>query len=193
MLVTFRVKDKTTRLHSEPAEISALELASLMRRLHAGHADIETESHEFSATPLNFEVNANSLSLASFAACFDWRAEVIAIVEEAQFLGRTLRVHCPGGPSPITIMVSEHIALARDIPLPSELSAKVVRALGQGDGSEGEIPLDALRPCLAITIPLRPFELPRSRPSSKACRSLHTPIAANSFQQWNGRRERALR
>ena len=64
MLVTFRVKDKTTRLHSEPAEISALELASLMRRLHAGHADIETESHEFSAAPLNFEVNANSLSLA---------------------------------------------------------------------------------------------------------------------------------
>ena len=43
MLVTFRVKDKTTRLHSEPAEISALELASLMRRLHAGHADIEAQ------------------------------------------------------------------------------------------------------------------------------------------------------
>ncbi len=149
MLVTFRVKDKTTRLHSEPAEISALELASLMRRLHAGHADIETESHEFSAAPLNFEVNANSLSLASFAACFDWRAEVIAIVEEAQFLGRTLRVHCPGGSSPITIMVSEHIALARDILLPTELAAKVARALGQGDGSEGEIPLDALRALLS--------------------------------------------
>ncbi len=149
MLVTFRVKDTNTRLHSEPAEISALELASLMRRLHASDAEIETDSHEFSAAPLNFEVNANSLSLASFAACFDWRTEVIAIVEEAQFLGRTLRVHCPGGPSPITIMVSEHIALARDILLPSELAAKVVRALGQGGGPEGEIPLDALRALLS--------------------------------------------
>lgn len=57
--------------------------------------------------------------------------------------------HCPGGPSPITIMVSEYIALARDILLPSELAAKVVRALGQGDGSEGEIPLDALRALLS--------------------------------------------
>lgn len=148
MLVTFRVKDTATRLHSKPAEISAHELANLLRRLHASCAAIGADQNEFSAAPLNFEVNANSLALASFASCFDWRAEVIAIVEEAQFLGRTLRVYYPGRPAPITIMVSEHIALARDILLPSELAAKVVRALGQGGGPEGEIPLDGLRALL---------------------------------------------
>ena len=34
MLVTFRIKDTVTKLHSKPAEISFRELASLMQKLH---------------------------------------------------------------------------------------------------------------------------------------------------------------
>ena len=92
MIVTFRIKDTQTQLHSRPAEISALELAALTRRLHSGNAALDVDPGEFGAAPLNFEINANALSMAAFTACFDHRTEIISIVEEAQFLGRTLRV-----------------------------------------------------------------------------------------------------
>ena len=92
MLVTFRVKDIETRLHSKPAQIRPPELAALMRRLHTANSTIDADPGEFLAAPLNFEINANALAIAAFASCFDHRAEMIAIVEEAQFLGRMLRI-----------------------------------------------------------------------------------------------------
>ena len=136
MLVTFRIKDTQTQLHSRPAEISALELAALTRRLHSGNAALDVDPGEFGAAPLNFEIDANALWMAAFTACFDHRAEIISIVEEAQFLGRL---------APITIEVSEHIALARDLMMGPDLAAKVLFALGRDDADEGELTLESLR------------------------------------------------
>ena len=125
MIVTFRIKDTQTQLHSRPAEISALELAALTRRLHSGNAALDVDPGEFGAAPLNFEI--------------------ISIVEEAQFLGRTLRVRHLGRLAPITIEVSEHIALARDLMMGPDLAAKVLFALGRDDADEGELTLESLR------------------------------------------------
>lgn len=40
MLVTFRVKDVETKLHSKPAAINAHELVALMRKLHSSNSTI---------------------------------------------------------------------------------------------------------------------------------------------------------
>ena len=60
MLVTFRIKDTATPLHSKPATVSFLELAALMRKLHTHDAAFDVDEGEFAAAPLNFEVNART-------------------------------------------------------------------------------------------------------------------------------------
>lgn len=148
MLVTFRITDMSTPLHSKPAAISPRELAALMRQLHAGDVPIDTHPDDVEAAPINFEVNANSLSMAAFASCFDDRTDVISIVEEAQFLGRTLRIEKPGKVAPITMLVSEHIALATDLMMGPDLAAKVLYALGRDSAEAGELTLESLRQIL---------------------------------------------
>lgn len=148
MLVTFRIKDTTTSLHSMPATISVLELAELMRALHASDSFLDVDPGEFAAAPINFEVNANSLSMANFTRCFDHRAETIEVVEEAQFLGRTLRFEKSGPLQPLTMRVSDHIALARDLMMGPALAAKVLYALGRDNADPGELTLDTLRQLL---------------------------------------------
>ena len=148
MLVTFRIKDTTTKLYSSPAIISVHELADLMRSLHAAGADIDVDAGEFEAAPINFEINANSLSMVGFTSCFDNRADVIEVVEEAQWLGRTLRFERTGPTQPLTMRVSEHIALARDLMMGPELAAKVLYALGRDNADAGELTLTALRDLL---------------------------------------------
>ncbi|KPF72311.1 MAG: hypothetical protein HEQ21_19895 [Blastomonas sp.] len=86
MLVTFRVKDIETRLHSKPAPIRPSELAALMRRLHTSNSTIDADPDEFLAAPLNFEINANALAIAEFASCFDHRPEMIGVSRKRSFL-----------------------------------------------------------------------------------------------------------
>ena len=145
MLVTFRIKDTVTMLHSKPAEISFRELASLMRKLHINKADLDVDAKELMAAPLNFEVNANVLSMAEFTTCFGHRVEIIAIVEEAQFLGRTLRIEHPNMRAPITMKVSEHIALGREMMMGPELAAKALYCLGRDSDEPGELKLHDLQ------------------------------------------------
>ncbi|WP_297775903.1 hypothetical protein [uncultured Roseovarius sp.] len=148
MLVTFRIKDTATRLSSEPAAITSIELAALTRKLHSHDVGLDVDPGEFEAAPINFEINANSLSMANFTSCFDHRAEIIEIVEEAQFLGRMLRVQHLGRAAPITIEVSEHIALVRDLMMGPDLAAKVLYALGRDNADPGELTLESLRTLL---------------------------------------------
>ena len=144
MLVTFRVKDIETKLHSVPAQIRPQELAALMRRLHTANSTIDADPGEFLAAPLNFEINANALAIAAFASCFDHRAEMIAIVEEAQFLGRMLRIEHQQCDAPITMRVSEHIALVGDITMSGDLAAKVLTSLGRHANESGQLSLQKL-------------------------------------------------
>lgn len=148
MLVTFRIKDTSTPLHSKPAEITPRELAGLMRRLHANDTQLDTDPGELEAAPISFEVNANSLSMAAFVSCFGDRPDIIAIVEEAQFLSRTVRIEKSSKVAPITMKVSEHIALARHLMMGPDLAAKVLYALGRDSAEPGELTLENLRQVL---------------------------------------------
>ncbi len=93
---------------------------------------------------MNFEINANALAIAEFASCFDHRPEMIAIVEEAQFLGRMLRIEHQQCDAPITMRVSEHVALVGDITMSSDLAAKVLTSLGRHANESGQLPLHKL-------------------------------------------------
>ena len=144
MLVTFRIKDIETRLHSKSAQIRPPELAALMRRLHTSNSTIDANPGEFLAAPLNFEINANALAIAEFASCFDHCPEMIGLVEEAQFLGRMLRIEHQQSDAPITMRVSEHIALVGDITMSSDLAAKVLTSLGYHRQESGQLTLQKL-------------------------------------------------
>jgi len=141
MLVTFRIKDRETTLHSKPASITALELAALVRKLHGEHGTIDADMGEFGYAPLNFEINANSLSIAAFSACFGYRADVIAVLDEAQFLGRMIRIEHRQRDEPITIRVSSNISLARELMMSEELAKKMLFALGLSDDASGSMTL----------------------------------------------------
>lgn len=119
-----------------------------MRRLHTANSTIDTDPGEFLAAPLNFEINANALAIAAFASCFDHRAEMIAIVEEAQFLGRMLRIEHQQWDAPITMRVSEHIALVGDITMSSDLASKVLTSLGRHANESGQLSLQKLATAL---------------------------------------------
>lgn len=148
MLVTFRIKDHETRLHSKPAAITPLELAALVRKLHGSHGTIDADIGEFGYAPLNFEINANSLSIAEFSACFGYRVDVIAVLDEAQFLGRMIRIEHAQRDEPITIQVSSNISLARELMMGDELARKVLFALGLSSQMKGSITLGDLQEAL---------------------------------------------
>ena len=186
MLVTFRVKDIETRLHSVPAQIRPQELAALMRRLHTANSTIDADPGEFLAAPLNFEINANALAIAEFASCFDHRAEMIAIVEEAQFLGRMLRIEHPQCDAPITMRVSEHIALVGDMTMSSDLAAKVLTLLAAMQMNLANCPCRSLGQRSRITGLTRLSSRQESLRSSKASRSSPPPIVESNIRCSNG-------
>jgi hypothetical protein len=69
---------------------------------------------------------------------------MIAIVEEAQFLGRMLRIEHQQCGAPITMRVSEHIALVGDTTMSSDLAAKVLTSLGCHEHESGQLSLQKL-------------------------------------------------
>jgi hypothetical protein len=128
MLVTFRIVDFDTRLHSKPANLNARELATFRAIMRDNNIISDLDEGEADGTAYNFEVSANSLPLAAFARPFEYRDDIIAIVEEAQFLGRSLRVQKDG--LNVTLRVSQHLALANDLMMTDTVAEKALQALG---------------------------------------------------------------
>lgn len=148
MLVTFRIVDTQSRLHTKPATITARELAKVVAMLRDYRIVIDPDEHEIDHLPTNFEFNANSIALAKLAGLFDWREDIIAIVEEGQFLGRTLRVERAPNSTDIQLRVSEHIALASDMALREETAVKLFAAIGINPTTRTSISIDRLRDLL---------------------------------------------
>ena len=144
MLVTFRIVDTQSRLHTKPATITARQLAKLATTLRDYRMVIDVDPSEIEHLPVNFEFNANSIALAKLAGLFDWREDIIAIVEEAQFLGRSLRVERVPDSTDLQLCVSEHIALANDMSLREDTAAKLFAAIGINPATRTSISIDRL-------------------------------------------------
>lgn len=158
MLVTFRIIDTQSRLHTKPAIISARELASLVTLLRTTGLIIDADPAETDHLPYNFEFNANRLALARFAGTLNWREDIIGIVEEAQFLGRSLRVERADDGIAIQLRVSDHIALAADLLLRPDTAAKLFAAIGIDPARRSSISIDRLRDLLLQPRTMKAFE-----------------------------------
>lgn len=149
MLVTFRIIDTETPLHSIPARINARELAALRVLLQESAILPDIDDGETEAIATHFEFNANSLALATFARTFGHREDIITVVEEAQFLGRSLRIDQSDHDGDIVLRVSSHIAIARPLMMSEDLAGKLLRALGINTGKRRSIHIDQVRDLLA--------------------------------------------
>ena len=130
MLVTFRIIDTETRLHSTPAILNPRELAALCQLLSEKSLMPDLDNGETEGTAHHFEVAANGLALATFARVLSYRTDVIAVVEEAQFLGRALRIERSESQLDTLLRVSNHIALTPDLMMSEDLARKALTALG---------------------------------------------------------------
>jgi len=145
MLTFFRIVDTRTKLLSKPAPLNARELASLRSILQGAGVSPILDDGENDGTAYNFEANANGLAIAQFAALFRDRLDLLAIVEEAQFLGRSIRVSRAARNCDALLEVSEHIALSPEIAVTRNQAAHVFECLDLDPTTSTEIPLDALR------------------------------------------------
>ncbi|WP_103727496.1 hypothetical protein [Novosphingobium sp. HII-3] len=158
MLTFFRIVDTQTQLRSKPAPLNARELARLRSILQYNSVVTEPEAGETEGTAYNFEANANAVALAKFAGLFTERLDVLAILEEAQFLGRAIRVSRAAPNTDAILQVSEHITLTPEIAVTSEQADHVLDCLGLDNHVTEGIPLSTLRSTLANPATYHRFE-----------------------------------
>jgi hypothetical protein len=150
MSITFYVSDLDTRIQSAPATITPRELASF--RTFMREAGIETEDDpkgEPEQLTYSFDASICRFSLATLSRLFDFRHEIIAVVEEAQFLGRLLSFRRNPFCQAITIEVSHRLDGADELDLAYGNAYAILEALKIKPESVGDIPLSELRERLA--------------------------------------------
>jgi len=147
MLTFFRIVDAHTKLLSKPAPLNARELASLRSILQNAGIPTLLDDGELDGTAYNFEANANAIAIAiaRFAALFRDRLDLLAVLEEAQFLGRSIRVTRTARNCDAFLEVSEHIAFSPEIAVKRSQADQVLESLDLDPANSNEIALDALR------------------------------------------------
>lgn len=148
MLTFFRIIDTHSKLHTSPAELNARELARLRTTLQSAGILADPDDGEVDGIAYNFEANANAIALARFAGIFEHRLDLVAIMEEAQFLGRSISVSRASCDATATIHVSEHIAISPEIALSNEQADDVLQCLNLSRASARPLPLSVLRELL---------------------------------------------
>ena len=88
-------------------------------------------------------------AIATVCALFDHEAAVIAVVEEAQFLGRRLRFGRDETTHRLTVEVAKSMGAAADLNLCNANAIALLAALGVAPERVGELALSELRPMLA--------------------------------------------
>jgi hypothetical protein len=144
----FRIIDTRTTLMSKPAPLNGRELARLRVTLQSAgiHADLDEDEND--GTARDFEYNANAVPIARFAGLFERRLDIIEVLEEAQFLGRAIRVTGRSEEHFATLMVSEHIALSPEIAVSDDQANKVFECLGLDRTKDHSIPFTKLHTLL---------------------------------------------
>lgn len=118
MTTTFRIVDRDTTIHSTKAPITARQLAALRSflREHEALSD-DDPANEPPLLAYAFKGSIARFSLAVLARLFDNSVAAIAVLEEAQYLGRNLRVTRSEADLEIAISVSLTIDGSDDLEL----------------------------------------------------------------------------
>lgn len=151
MSITFYVTDLDTRIQSVPATISPRELGAfraIMRERGASTQDDPDGEPE--QLTYAFDASICRFAIASMARLFGNRAEAIAVIEEAQFLGRLLSFRRREVTQELSIEVSQRVDGPGELDLANGNAHAVLEALDLKPESIGEITLDELRARLSL-------------------------------------------
>ncbi|RYY12046.1 MAG: hypothetical protein EON55_13075 [Alphaproteobacteria bacterium] len=150
MTITFRVEDGRAILAPMAAIITPDQLASLRDLLaeqspRLGFA-LLLPGYGVTGDPwFEFDVRVCHLSLAVVSKCFDHDLYVIAILDEAQFLGRRVRVFQTEPTGDITVRLSLNPDAAPQIALANPQALALLDGLGIDRMVAGMVPMTELR------------------------------------------------
>lgn len=150
MTITFRVDDGHNILSPSPAVITPDQLGALR--------DLLAEQSARTGAPMvmpihgepvsgSFEIEARvcPLALASIARCFDHDPAVIAVIDEAQFRGRRVRIWQEEPTGDIRLGLGLNPDDAPELELASGNAFALLASLGLDEESCGTIPMSQLR------------------------------------------------
>jgi hypothetical protein len=150
MTITFRVEDGRAILAPMAAIITPDQLASLRdllaeQSLRLGFAML-LPGYGVTGDPwFAFDARVCHLSLAVVSKCFDHDPSVIAILDEAQFLGRRVRVAQTDPTGDITMRLSLNPDAAPEIALANPKALALLDGLGIDRMTAGMVPMTELR------------------------------------------------
>ncbi|WP_375244158.1 hypothetical protein [Sphingomonas parapaucimobilis] len=150
MTITFRIDDGHDIHGVPPAEISPLQLTTLCDYLRAqserlGLSLIHHEWGTVDEPEFAFEARVCPLPLASLSAILDHADAAIAVLDEAQFIGRRIRVRREENIGLVMIEVAWTHDSAPSLNVANGNAYALLEGLGLDAESCGEIPLADLR------------------------------------------------
>ncbi len=150
MTITFRIDDGHDTHAVRPAEISPRQLVALSDYLRAqserlGLSLIDHEWGTIDEPEFAFEARICPLPLASLSAVLDHADAAIAVLDEAQFTGRRIRVRRDENIGLVMIEVAWTHDSAPSLNVANGNAYALLESLGLDADSCGEIPLAELR------------------------------------------------
>ena len=150
MTITFRIDDGHDIHGVPPAEISPLQLTTLCDYLRAqserlGLSLIHHEWGTIDEPEFTFEARVCPLPLASLSAILDHADAAIAVLDEAQFTARRIRVRREENVGLVMIEVAWTHDSAPSLNIANGNAYALLESLGLDAESCGEIPLPDLR------------------------------------------------
>lgn len=150
MTITFRVEDGRSILPPTPAIITPDQLAALRELLseqsvRLGFA-LLLPIYGVTGDPwFEFDARVCHLSLASVSKCFDHDPAVIAVLDEAQFLGRRVRIAQTERSGDIQLRLSLNPDAAPEMALANPEALTLLDRLGIDRQTAGMVPMTELR------------------------------------------------
>lgn len=150
MTITFRVDDGHNILSPSPAVITPDQLGALRDLLNDHSARTETAMvvpvyGEPACGSFEMEARVCPLALASVARCFDHDPAVIAVIDEAQFRGRRVRIWQEGRTGDIRLGLGLNPDGAPELEVANGNALALLASLGLDEETCGAIPMSQLR------------------------------------------------
>lgn len=154
MSITFRIATAADDEARPMAVLAARQLAAFRTFLRGegeriGAVLLDPDAPEDAFLSYRFEARVCPLALASIARLFDYAADVITVVEEAQFRGRRVSVFRDEAAGTIHLTVALTTDMALELDLASNNAFALLESLGLGAESVGETAIETIRERLA--------------------------------------------
>jgi hypothetical protein len=150
MSIVFRIATAADDRDGPTATINARQLAAFRSLLRAEGsrlrlALIDPDDDEETPLAYSFEARVCPLALASMARVFDFAADVIAVLDEAQFRSRRVSFYRSRPDGPVAMRPSITSDLGVEMDLASGNAYALLESLGLRPDSVGELPVAEVR------------------------------------------------